>query len=61
MPDPKAPAAKPQPKPGVPKQALAGGGSETQAGSDEGGSAYGDDREDDDKDGDGVKDKPATP
>jgi hypothetical protein len=32
--------------PGAPKQALSGGGSETHAGSDEGGSAYGDDRED---------------
>lgn len=31
---------------GAPKQALSGGGSETQAGSAEGGSAYGDDRED---------------
>jgi hypothetical protein len=32
--------------PGAPRQALSGGGSETHAGSDEGGSAYGDDRED---------------
>ena len=34
--------------PGAPKQALSGSGFE-HAGSDEGGSAYGDDREDDDK------------
>ena len=34
------------PHPGAPKQALSGGGTETHAGSDEGGSAYGDDRED---------------
>lgn len=34
--------------PGAPKQALSGGGSETHAGSNEGGSAYGDDREDED-------------
>ncbi len=53
--------------PGPPKQALSGGGFE-HAGSDEGGSAYGDDREDDDDaapapqapEG-GFKDAAATP
>jgi hypothetical protein len=35
------------PPKGAPEQALSGGGSDTRAGSEEGGSAYGDDREDD--------------
>ena len=46
MADPRQPPPRPAARPGPPDQALSGGGSETRAGSSEGGSAYGDDRED---------------